>query len=248
MQFGVCYRANCRIVTLYHAICYCANCRILTLYCAICKIVISYSAICKVGVCYRAICMIGISHHAICKVGVCYHAIGKIGITYRAICKRAISYSAICKVGVCYRGICKNCRNCRNFLRDASNARLNFRKSCLWWFRNHACGDLTGTNGIEKDMVHGPPGLVWGKGLVWLSVSEVLIWSGRKTRPSFDIFVVCSTLILSGGWWRRIWSFFLILFEGKRRWGEFKIGLIVLAKSKPRGAFHHAAFMFALST
>ena len=32
------------------------------------------------------------------------------------------------------------------------------------------------------------------------------------------------------------------------RRGEFKIGLIVLAKSKPREAFHHAAFVFAQST
>ena len=79
-------------------------------------------------------------------------------------------------------------------------------------------------------------------------MSEVLIWSGRKTRPSFDIFVVCSTLILSGGWWHGISSFFLILFEGKRRRRELKIGLIIFAKSKPRGAFHHAAFVFALST
>ena len=31
---------------------------------------------------------------------------------------------------------------------------------------NLTCGDLIGTNGIEKDLVHGPPGLVWGKGLV----------------------------------------------------------------------------------
>ena len=30
--------------------------------------------------------------------------------------------------------------------------------------------------------------------------------------------------------------FFLILFDGKRRRGEFKIGLIVLAKSKPKGS------------
>ena len=70
----------------------------------------------------------------------------------------------------------------------------------------------------------------------------------RDRSPSFDIFVVCSTLILSGGWWQRISSFFLILFEGKRRQGEFKTGLIVLAKSKPRGAFHHAAFVFDPST
>ena len=44
-------------------------------------------------------------------------------------------------------------------------------------------------------------------------------------------------LILSGGWWHGISSFFLILFEEKRRRGEFKIGLIVLADSKPKGHF-----------
>ena len=70
----------------------------------------------------------------------------------------------------------------------------------------------------------------------------------RDRKFSFDIFVVCSTLIFSGGWWHGISSFFLILFEGKRWHGEFKIGLIVSAKSKPRGAFQHAAFAFALST
>ena len=69
----------------------------------------------------------------------------------------------------------------------------------------------------------------------------------RDRRPSFDIFVVCSTLVLSGGWWHGISYFFLILYEGKRRRGEFKIRLIVLAKSKPREASHHAAFVFALS-
>ena len=64
----------------------------------------------------------------------------------------------------------------------------------------------------------------------------------RDRRPSFDIFVLCSTLILSGGWWHRISSFFLILFKGKRRRGEFKIGLIVLAKSKPKGSISSCSF------
>ena len=80
-------------------------------------------------------------------------------------------------------------------------------------------------------------------------MSEVLIWSGRETEGLVLVFMsFCSTLILSGGWWHGISSFFLILFEGKRWHGEFKIGLIVSAKSKPRGAFQHAAFAFALST
>ena len=79
-------------------------------------------------------------------------------------------------------------------------------------------------------------------------MSEVLILSRREKRPSFDIFVVCSTLILSEGWWHGISSIYLVLFKGKKRRGEFKIGQIVLAKSKPRGASHHTAFVFALST
>ena len=36
--------------------------------------------------------------------------------------------------------------------------------------------------------------------------------------------------------------FFLILFDGKRRRGEFKIGLIVLAKSKPKGSISLCSF------
>ena len=36
--------------------------------------------------------------------------------------------------------------------------------------------------------------------------------------------------------------FFLILFEGKRMRGEFKIGLVVLAKSKPKGSISSCSF------
>ena len=69
-------------------------------------------------------------------------------------------------------------------------------------------------------------------------MSEVLIWSGRETEGLVLVFMsFCSTLILSGGWWHGISSFFLILFVEKRRRGEFKIGLIVLADSKPKGHF-----------
>ena len=64
----------------------------------------------------------------------------------------------------------------------------------------------------------------------------------RDRKPSFDIFVVCITIILSGGWWHGISFFFLILFEGKRRPGEFKIGLVVLAKSKPKGSISSCNF------
>ena len=64
----------------------------------------------------------------------------------------------------------------------------------------------------------------------------------RDRKPSFDIFIICITLILSGGWWHGISFFFLILFEGKRRRDEFKIGLIVLAKSKPKGSISSCSF------
>ena len=37
----------------------------------------------------------------------------------------------------------------------------------------------------------------------------------RDRRPSFDIFVVCMTLILSGGWWHGIFFFFSDIIRGK---------------------------------
>ena len=58
-----------------------------------------------------------------------------------------------------------------------------------WTLGNLTCGDLIGTNGIEKDLVHGSPGLVWGKRLAWLSASEILIWSGRETEGLVLIFL-----------------------------------------------------------
>ena len=36
----------------------------------------------------------------------------------------------------------------------------------------------------------------------------------QRERHSFDIFVVCNTLILSGGWWHGI-SFFSDIIRGK---------------------------------
>ena len=71
---------------------------------------------------------------------------------------------------------------------------LNFGRSYLWWFRNLACCDLFGINRIEKELVHGPPGLVWGKVLVWLSVSKDLIWSGRETEGLVLIFLSFAVL------------------------------------------------------
>ena len=48
--------------------------------------------------------------------------------------------------------------------REVVEPRSNYKKSYLWWFRNIACGDPTGRNGIEKDRVRVDPGLDWGKG------------------------------------------------------------------------------------
>ena len=41
-------------------------------------------------------------------------------------------------------------------------ARSNYEKSYLWWFRNLACGYSIGCNRIEKDRICVPPGLVGG--------------------------------------------------------------------------------------
>ena len=37
----------------------------------------------------------------------------------------------------------------------------------------------------------------------------------RDRKPSFDIFVICITLILSGGWWHGISFFFSDIIRGK---------------------------------
>ena len=47
---------------------------------------------------------------------------------------------------------------------DVVQTRANFKRFYLWSFKNPACGDFIGSNGIVKDQVHVPHGLVWGKG------------------------------------------------------------------------------------
>ena len=42
-------------------------------------------------------------------------------------------------------------------------ARSNYKKSYLWWFRNPA-SDSTGSNRIEKECVGVTPGIAWGGG------------------------------------------------------------------------------------
>ena len=47
---------------------------------------------------------------------------------------------------------------------DVVETRANFKRFDLWSFKNHACDDFIGSNGIVKDQVPVPHGLVWGKG------------------------------------------------------------------------------------
>ena len=48
---------------------------------------------------------------------------------------------------------------------DVVQTRADFKRFYLWSFKNPACGDFIGSNGIVKDQVHVPHGLVWGKEL-----------------------------------------------------------------------------------
>ena len=192
----MCYRAICRIAVYYRATCkiaisYLAIYKIEIYLCAICKKGISYCWICRVGVSYGANCRIVTLYRAVYRVWACYRAISMIGFSYRAICKVGVCYRAI---GISYRAICLLKTFWQKKQRDVSNGRSNFLKSYLWWFRNLACGDLIGTNGIEKNLVHGPPRLVWGKGLVWLSMKEVLIWSRREAEGLVLIFLSFAVL------------------------------------------------------
>ena len=50
--------------------------------------------------------------------------------------------------------------------------RSNNKKPYLWWFRNPACGDSTGSNLIEKDRFGVSPRLSGGKGRRVVGFSE----------------------------------------------------------------------------
>ena len=122
---------------------------------------------------------------------------------YRVGCWIAVPYRAICTIFFFF--LCGHPAPPAAkypILIDVAETRLNFRRSYLWWFRNLACGDLIGNNGIQNEPVDVPPGLVWGEGMVWLSVRG-LQWSSNiigesERRASFDILQVCSTLMGSG--------------------------------------------------
>ena len=47
--------------------------------------------------------------------------------------------------------------------REVVEAGSNYKRSYLWRFRNPACGDSTGSNRVEKDLVRVPPGHLWAK-------------------------------------------------------------------------------------
>ena len=70
----------------------------------------------------------------------------------------------------------------------------------------------------------------WFMGLLDLfglaSVIEVLFWSGRETEDLILIFfVVCITLILSGGWWHGISFLFSDIIRGKEEASRF-VGVV----------------------
>ena len=65
-----------------------------------------------------------------------------------------------------------------------------------WALWNLSCGDLEIMLVVIWLELTGlkTTGLVWGKGLVWLSVSEVFIWSGRETERLVLIFLSFAVL------------------------------------------------------
>ena len=69
-------------------------------------------------------------------------------------------------------GICSR----RLVYSEVLETRSNYKKCYLWWFRNPACCNLTGSNRIEKDRIGVPPKLSWGEegggGIVGFSVCE----------------------------------------------------------------------------
>ena len=95
--------------------------------------------------------------------------------------------------------------------REVAEARSNYKKPYLWWFRNPACGDSTGSNRIEKDWVGVPPGLVRGmgderwcdlvcvKGLISFSrmVSMVLVLHSRNLILGIKCFTISILLTVS---------------------------------------------------
>ena len=187
---------------------YCAICQIALRYRAISKMAVPYCAAWKIGNSFWATCKIGISYRAICKIGVCYRVNCTTVTLYHAICKIAVRYRAICRIEISYGAICM-----MNFLieslvyGDVVEARLNFRRSYLWWFRNHACGVLIGTNRIEMDLLNVPPGLAWGEGLAWLRVCGAQ-WTfdmvGERRKDKFWYF--CSLQYFNCQWWVVVWS------------------------------------------
>ena len=48
--------------------------------------------------------------------------------------------------------------------REVVKVQLNHEKSCLWWLKNFACGNSTGSSRIEKDEIFVPSSLVWRNG------------------------------------------------------------------------------------
>ena len=79
-----------------------------------------------------------------------------------------------------------NLQRRRLVLREVLEARSNYKRSYLWWLRNLAYGDSTGSDGIEKD---------------WVGVFLVLVL--RKWREGMvtwcDLMCVWSTFLWANG-------------------------------------------------
>ena len=54
--------------------------------------------------------------------------------------------------------------NRRVFYSEVVEVRSDYKKPYLWWFQNIVCGDSTGNNRTEKDLVRVLPGFICGKG------------------------------------------------------------------------------------
>ena len=72
---------------------------------------------------------------------------------------------------------------------EVVEARSDYKKYHLWWFRNVACVDSTGSNWIEKELVCVAPRLALGKGerVVWFIVCGGSL-DGWANGGSVDVF------------------------------------------------------------
>ena len=108
--------------------------------------------------------------------------------------------------------------------REVVQCRSNYKKSYLWWFRNPARDDWTGSNQIEKGRVCVPLDLVWRKGEKgWcdlicveyiIGLMVVLLMSSSRIVSMFFLVIWGVSSIL--GSWYGIWGQnYVALLQGK---------------------------------